>query len=84
MNVSQEIIEALKTHGIPEIEGGAAIVIGPIISKAIAAAVQAEREACADECEAMVMYPGGRQMAPKHNDVWAAAKAIRARGSDTK
>lgn len=49
------------------------------IDAAIAAAVQAEREACAQECEAMVLYPGGRQKAPKHNDVWAAAAAIRAR-----
>ena len=39
-----------------------------------------EREACATECERMMMYPGGRQESAAHQDVWAAAKAIRARG----
>jgi hypothetical protein len=34
-------------------------------------------EEAAQECERMVMYPGGRQEAPVHNDVWQAAKAIR-------
>ena len=42
----------------------------------------AEREACAVECERMMMYPGGRQEAPAHENVWAAAKAIRARSND--
>ena len=44
--------------------------------------VAAEREACAAECERMVMYPGGRQEAPAHENVWAAAKAIRMRSND--
>ena len=47
---------------------------------AINEAVKAEREACAAECERMVMYPGGKQEAPAHDNVWAAAKAIRERG----
>ena len=42
--------------------------------------VAAEREACATECERMMMYPGGRQESAAHQNVWAAAKAIRARG----
>ena len=37
---------------------------------------QAFKEAAA-ECEAMIMYPGGRCLAPKHDSVWHAAKAIR-------
>jgi hypothetical protein len=39
----------------------------------------AEREACATECERMMMYPNARQEAAVHDNVWAAAKAIRAR-----
>ena len=39
--------------------------------------IEAEREACAAECERMMMYPGGRCEAPAHKDVWVAAKAIR-------
>ena len=50
MTTIQEIIEVLRTHGLPEIGDGAAIVIGPIVAQAIAAAVLAEREACAKEC----------------------------------
>lgn len=38
-----------------------------------------ENEACAEECERMMMYPGGRQEAPVCDSVWDAAKAIRAR-----
>lgn len=45
------------------------------------AAQAAEREACAKECERMMMYPGGRQKAPAHNGVWEAAKAIRMRSN---
>lgn len=41
----------------------------------------AEREACAAECERMMMYPGGRQESAAHNNVWAAAKAIRERSN---
>jgi hypothetical protein len=41
----------------------------------------AEREACAAECERMMMYPGGRQEAPAHGNVWSAAKAIRERSN---
>lgn len=49
---------------------------------AFARAVEAaEREACAAECERMVMYPGGRQEAPAHNGVWEAARAIRMRSN---
>ena len=40
------------------------------------------RERCAAECERMVMYPGGRQESAAHNDVWQAAKAIRALGDE--
>jgi hypothetical protein len=40
-----------------------------------------EREACAAECERMMMYTGGRQKSAVHQDVWTAAKAIRARGN---
>ena len=39
-----------------------------------------EREACAKECERMMMYPNARQESAAHQNVWAAAKAIRARG----
>jgi hypothetical protein len=39
-----------------------------------------EREDCATECERMMMYPGGRQESAAHQNVWEAAKAIRARG----
>lgn len=39
-----------------------------------------EREACAAECERMMMYPNARQESAAHQNVWAAAKAIRARG----
>jgi hypothetical protein len=42
--------------------------------------VAKEREACAAECERMIMYPGGRQVSAAHQNVWAAAKAIRERG----
>jgi hypothetical protein len=31
----------------------------------------------ADECERMMMYPGGRQESAAHNNVWEAASAIR-------
>ena len=44
------------------------------------AAIAAEREACAAECEREMMYPGGRQIAFAHQGVQAAARAIRARG----
>ena len=47
----------------------------------LAAAVAAERGACAAECERMMMYRGGKQEAPAHNDVWEAAKAIRLRSN---
>ena len=40
-----------------------------------------EREACAKECERMMMYPNARQESAAHDNVWAAAKAIRARGN---
>jgi hypothetical protein len=46
-------------------------------------AVEVEREACAKECERMMMYPNAKQESAAHQDVWAAAKAIRARGSNT-
>ena len=49
----------------------------------VKAAVEAEREACAKECERMMMYPNAKQESAAHQDVWAAAKAIRARGSNT-
>jgi hypothetical protein len=39
-----------------------------------------KREACAAECERMMMYPNARQESAAHQNVWAAAKAIRARG----
>ena len=54
MTTTQEIIEVLRTHGLPEIGDGAAIVIGPIVAQAIAAAVQAEREACAELAQSMI------------------------------
>jgi len=37
---------------------------------------QALQEA-ANECERMMMYPGGRQLSAAHDNVWQAAKAIR-------
>lgn len=50
--------------------------------EAFAEAIRAaEREACAAECERMMMYPGGRQESTAHNNVWAAAKAIRERSN---
>lgn len=47
-------------------------------------AIMDEREACAKECERMMMYPNARQESAAHQDVWAAAKAIRARSKDEK
>lgn len=49
--------------------------------EAFDAAIAAEREACAAECERMMMYPFGRQESSAHNNVWAAAKAIRERSN---
>lgn len=49
----------------------------------VKAAVEAEREACAKECERMMMYPNAKQESAAHQNVWAAAKAVRARGSNT-
>jgi len=43
------------------------------------AAIAVEREACAVEAERMMMYPRGREESAAHENVWAAAKAIRAR-----
>lgn len=34
-------------------------------------------EAASEECERMMMYPGGRQESAAHDNVWKAAKAIR-------
>ena len=51
-----------------------------IFGNAIDAAVAEEREQCAIECERMMMYEGGKQESPAHNDIWDAAKAIRSRG----
>ena len=42
----------------------------------------AEREACAKECERMMLYPNARQQSAAHQNVWEAAKAIRARGQE--
>ena len=42
-------------------------------------AMRNEREACAKECERMMMYPGGRCESFAHDGVEAAAKAIRER-----
>lgn len=47
------------------------------------AATIAEREACAAECERMMMYPGGQQESAAHNNVWEAARAIRMRSTAT-
>ena len=44
-----------------------------------AAARADEREECAKECERMMMYPNAKQESAAHQNVWAAAKAIRAR-----
>ena len=41
----------------------------------------AEREACAAECERMMMFPGGRQESFAHHGVHEAAKAIRERSN---
>lgn len=49
--------------------------------ESILQAIKIEREACATECERMMMYPNARQESAAHQDVWAAAKAIRARGN---
>ena len=49
------------------------------IERFAALVAAAEREACATECERMMMYPNARQEAAVHDNVWAAAKAIRAR-----
>lgn len=48
-----------------------------LAKQAITLAVNEALELAAKECGAMVMYPGGRCEAPKHQDVWAAAEAIR-------
>ena len=40
-----------------------------------------EREECAKECERMMMYPNAKQESAAHQNVWSAAKAIRARGT---
>jgi hypothetical protein len=44
------------------------------------AAINKEREACAEECEQMMLYPNAKQKSAVHQNVWEAAKAIRARG----
>lgn len=54
-------------------------IIWQELSACVDRLIAEEREACAAECERMMMYPGGKQEAPAHNDVWAAAAAIRAR-----
>jgi hypothetical protein len=46
---------------------------------AIKAAVLIEREACARECERMMLYPNAKQKSAVHQNVWEAANAIRAR-----
>jgi hypothetical protein len=51
------------------------------LKRMIAQAVEAEREACAKECERMMLYPNARQQSAAHQNVWEAAKAIRARGN---
>ena len=84
MTTTQEIIEVLRTHGLPEIGDGAAIVIGPIVAQAIAAAVQAEREACAKIAE---NRSSGITQAEIHATTRIAkqiAAAIRARKDVTK
>jgi hypothetical protein len=50
------------------------------IERFAALVAEKEREACATECERMMMYPGGRQESAAHQNVWEAAKAIRSRG----
>ena len=68
MNTTQKIIDALKEHGLPEIGDGASIVIGPIVAEAIAAAVQAEREAnCAAMCKECA---AGSKAVQGSSEVW--------------
>ena len=54
------------------------------LARFAAIVASAEREACATECERMMMYPNARQESAAHQDVWAAAKAIRARSKEQK
>jgi len=72
-----EIIEMAIQAGISEEIAAFNIPIIEAFAKLIAAK---EREACAAECERMMMYPNARQESAAHQNVWAAAKAIRARG----
>jgi hypothetical protein len=69
---------AIHIHGKPK----EFAIVGNDNIKDFEALVRAdEREACAAECERMMMYTGGRQESAVHQDVWAAAKAIRAKGN---
>lgn len=57
------------------------LAVRELMDLAVREAVRVEREACAAECERMVMFPGGRQESFAHHGVQEAAKAIRARGN---
>jgi hypothetical protein len=76
-----EIIEMAKEAGFMQHLG---VICIPNIQnlEAFAKLVAAkEREACARECERMMLYPNAKQESAVHQNVWEAAKAIRARGT---
>jgi hypothetical protein len=76
-----EIIAMAVQAGMAEEIAAFNILIIEAFAKLVAAKAAAkEREACAAECERMMMYPNARQESAAHQNVWAAAKAIRARG----
>lgn len=68
--------------GFPNIES-LLVVLKQVANEARQEGAAAEREACAAECERMMMYPGGQQESAAHNNVWEAAKAIRMRSTAT-
>jgi hypothetical protein len=80
----KDLIELVRAHGAAVYRTNydgpiVRITITPKDLAAFAEAIRAEeRERCAAECERMVMCPGGRQESAAHQDVWHAAKAIRA------
>lgn len=80
---SEELVKRMKAFGLKGVRNESAhFFIKPdLLAEFVKSEILAEREACAAECERMVMYPGGRQEAPAHNGVWEAARAIRMRSN---
>ncbi len=77
-----EVMEIASEVGIP-VDGDSYLIATPdelhaFFSRAYELGRESGIMEAADECERMVMYPGGRQESAAHDGVWNAAKAIRA------